>query len=361
MNKKTEHIKDVLSRVEHKFLDKSDFLSTGSTVLNLALTNKPDRGFIKGTYNLFVGDTDSGKTFICLTCLAEASINPSFDEYRYILINKERGTLMNIEKFFGPKVAEKLEMVYLENLEDMYFYLDDVMKEDKKKKIIPKPFICIVDSIDSLSSEYENKKFEERKKASRGGPKAKGDYGDGKAAIHSRNIRRILSGLERTKSILIFINQTRININAGKFEPPKTHSGGEAISFYAAAKLWSAKAGQTTKIYKEKKRQTGIIAKIKIHRTRVTGRANVVSVPIYHSVGMDDVGSCVDYLVNEKHWKKNDSGMITANDFDISERREKLIKYIEDNDLEFDLRQLVADVWREIEKAVAVVRKKKYI
>ena len=234
MNKKTEHIKDVLSRVEHKYLDKSDFLSTGSTVLNLALTNKPDRGFIKGTYNLFVGDTDSGKTFICLTCLAEASINPSFDEYRYILINKERGALMDIKKFFGPKVAEKLEIVYIENLEEMYFYLDDVMKEDKKKKIIPKPFICIVDSIDALSSRSEDKKFEERKRESRGGPKAKGDYGDGKAIIHSRNLRRILSGLERTKSILIYINQTRININAGIFEQKKTHSGGEAIKFYAA-------------------------------------------------------------------------------------------------------------------------------
>lgn len=355
---KTEQIKQELSRVEYKSLKPGDFLSTGSTTLNLALTGRPEGGFVKGTYILFVGDTDSGKSFICMTCFGEASINPAFKDYRFIMINKERGVLMDIEKFFGQKVAEKLEMVYLDDLEETYYFLDDAMKEDKKNP--PKPFICVVDSIDALSSDYEGKKFEEKKKARETGTQAKGDYGDGKAGIHSRNIRRLLSGLERTGSIVVFINQSRDAINAGPFEPQKTHSGGWAISFYATMKIWSIRAGQLKKKYKDKDRQTGIMSKVKIIRTRVTGRTNTVSIPIYHSHGIDDVGSCVDYLVSEKHWKKNNSGIITAEDFNVEERREKLIKYIEENNLEFDLHQLVADVWRDIEKATAVIRKKKY-
>lgn len=351
-----EKAKQALSgpRLLNTNLSKSDFLSTGSTLLNLALTGRFYGGFVKGSYVLFVGDTDSGKTFICMTCLAEAAINPDFDDYRFILINKERGMLMDVEHFFGSRVANRLEVVYSENLEDMYFDLDDFLKGDK-------PFICIVDSIDALSSEYEGKKFNERKTAARKGTEAKGDYGDGKAKIHSGNIRQVLSGLERTGSIIIFINQSRDNINAGLFETKTTHSGGRAISFYATQKMWSKVKKSETKIYKGKDRQIGILSKIDVKRSRFTGRRVSVEVPIFHSFGIDDVGSCVDFLTSEKHWTRSKSGVIQADDFDFSGRKEVLIKHIEDNDYEFDLRTIVASVWKDIEDACKVERKSKYI
>lgn len=352
---KGKHIEEALTkpRVLRKSLQKSDFLSTGSTLLNLALTDTFYGGFIKGTYVLFVGDTDSGKTFVCMTCFAEASINPAFDDYRFVLINKERGMLMDVAHFFGPEVDRRLETKYCENLEDMYFELDDMLEGDK-------PFICVVDSIDALSSEYEGKKFTQRKTAAKKGTEAKGDFGDGKAKIHSGNIRRILSGLERTGSIVVFINQSRDKIDALPFEPKKTHSGGRAISFYATMKIWSSVAGQLTKTYKGKKRQIGIMSRVKIVRTRVTGRHREVDVPIYHSVGIDDIGGCIDYLVSEKHWSRNDSGIITAREFDFQGRREQLVDHIESNDFELDLKDIVADVWKDIEAACQVKRKSRY-
>lgn len=351
----SKRIKEALlqPRVLRKSLQKSDFLSTGSTLLNLALTEKHYGGFIKGTYVLFVGDTDSGKTFICMTCLAEASINPAFDDYRFVLINKERGMLMDVEHFFGPRVAERLELKYCENLEDAYFEFDDMFQEGK-------PFICVVDSIDALSSEYEGKKFEQRKTAARKGTEAKGDFGDGKAKIHSRNIRRILTGLEKSGSIIVFINQSRDNPNAGMFESSKTHSGGRAISFYATMKMWSSVVGSIPRTYKGKKRKIGIKTRIKVNRTRMTGKHREVEIPIYPSVGIDDIGSCVDYLVSEDHWTKSKSGVITAPDIDFEGQREKLIEHIEENDLEFDVHETVADVWKDIEAACQVKRKSRY-
>lgn len=350
----TEKIKQELQRdklipIGNK---KSDYLSTGSTLLNLALTGRWYGGFIKGTYILFVGDTDSGKSFLCMTCLAEASINPDFDDYRFLYINKERGVLMDIEGFFGQAVAERLEMTYCENLEEMYFFLDDVLKDKR-------PFICIVDSIDSMSTEYEGKKFEERKRASRKGTKAKGDYGDGKAQMHSRNIRRVLSGLEKTGSIIVFINQSRDNIDAGPFSSKDTHSGGRAISFYATMKIWSKKIQTLTREYKDKKRQIGIRSEVKVVRTRSTGQQHAVEFPIFHSFGIDDLGGCIDYLIDEKHWSKT-SGSIKAPEFDFEGSRKKLIRLIEENNYEDDLRMIVAGVWKDIQEACKVQRKKRY-
>ena len=55
-----------------------DGLSTGSALLNLACSGNPSVGFPCGFYYLLVGDSQAGKTFITMSALAEASINPKF-------------------------------------------------------------------------------------------------------------------------------------------------------------------------------------------------------------------------------------------------------------------------------------------
>ena len=85
------------------------YLSTGSTMLNLAMTGSARKGFRTGHYYLFVGDSRSGKTWFCLSCLAEASIDKRFNDYRFIYDNRERGALMDIAYFFGRKAAERIE------------------------------------------------------------------------------------------------------------------------------------------------------------------------------------------------------------------------------------------------------------
>ena len=93
---------------------------------------------------------------------------------------------------------------------------------------------------------------------------------------------------------------------------------------------------------------------------------NVIQIPIYYSFGIDDIGSCVDYLIDEGHWKKaktkkgKEGTGIKAKEFDFKGTREKLIQYIGDNNMEKDLRDIVGDVWKEIEDAVKINRKKRY-
>jgi len=332
-----------------------DFLSTGSTLLNLACTGFPDRGFIKGRYCFLVGDTTSGKTWLSLTCLAEASVNHNFDGYRFIYDNAEDGALMDIEKFFGKEVAERLEPPwkgFSNTIEDFYFNVDDAIKGGM-------PFIYILDSMDSLSSESEADKFDKTKKAYREGKETTGSYGDGKAKVNSGMLRRVIGKpLLDSGSILIIINQTRDNIGALPFQSKKTRSGGHALDFYACLEMWSSVVGRIAKTVRNKKRQLGINCKIQIKKNRITGRERAVIIPIYHSFGIDDIGSCVDYLLDEEYWKKGKE--IKAKGLGIKGSRDKLIRIIEHQGLERDLRELVGDVWNEIEDACVVKRKKRY-
>lgn len=362
---KTKNIKKELRKKrKEKKLTGKDFLSTGSTLLNLACTGYSDRGFAKGRFYFVVGDTISGKTWLSLTCLAEATLNPNFKDYRFICDNAEDGALMDIKRFFGREVFRRMERPgrYCSfNIEEFYYNVDDAIRDGR-------PFIYILDSMDSLSSEAEADKFDKTKKAYRKGKETSGSYGDGKAKVNSAMLRRVIGkSLLKSGSILIIINQTRANITALPFQSKKTCSGGHALHFYACIELLSSVAGQIKKTVKGKKRQLGVYCKIRVKKNRVTGRDRTVIVPIYHSMksakgfhgGIDDVGSCVDYLLSEKHWKKKGK-IIRARELGIKSEKKRLIKLIEKRELEKDLHELVGDVWNQIEKACTIERKKRY-
>lgn len=339
-------------------------LSSGCTILNLACSGHADYFILSGMFYLMVGDSSSGKTFLTLTALAEASINKKFDNYDLIYDNAEDGALMDVEKFFGKKLATRLkppksnsnDPVYSDTIEEFYFNMFDWIESSKKTN---RPFIYLLDSFDALSSKYEGEKFAEARTASRKGKKPTGDYGDGKAKVNSRWIRRVRQGLKKTNSILIGLSQTRDNVGGGMFDQKSTMAGGRSLKFYAAWQLWSS-VGQTLK--KEvngKERQIGITARIKIKKNRLSGKEWTVEIPIYWSHGIDNIGSCIDYLVDEGHWKKA-GAVISAPDLKFEGRRGILLDKIETEKLELDLHSIVEDVWKDVERQCAVPMKNKY-
>src|SRR5258706_16257741 len=103
MSIEPEEIKKILTRKKINPISSKDMLSTGSVLLNLALSGRPDVGYMKGGYYIWTGGSTSGKTFGVLYGIAEAALNPSFDDYRLILDNPENGSLMDKERFFGSR------------------------------------------------------------------------------------------------------------------------------------------------------------------------------------------------------------------------------------------------------------------
>lgn len=353
-----DEIKKIMRAKRNKPNERIEYLSTGSTLLNLAFSNKVNGGFRKGLYYYLVGDSSSGKTFMGLTCLAEASQSVRFKDYRFIYDNSENGALMQIEKFFGKKLAERLEPpakdkegpVFSSSIEEFYYHVDDAIKQKT-------PFIYILDSMDSLTSDSEGEKFEEKKNAHRKGKTTAGSYGDGKAKINSQNLRRLMTPLQKSGSILIVIGQTRDNLGFG-FKK-KTRSGGNAPIFYASMILWSSVYSHIKKVIKGKPRELGVECEVKIEKNREIGALRPVRIQIYHSYGIDDIGSCIDYLIDEGHWSEVKK-IIKADEFEFKGKKEALIRLIESKNLQQQLKTIVGDVWSEIEEACQLKRKKRY-
>lgn len=341
-------------------IPKRDLLSSGSTLLNLGATGSVAGCYAKGHYYWFVGDSTSGKTWLALSCFAEAALNSNFDDYRYIYDNTEDGALMDIERFFGSQVAAKIEPPagtrkhpkFSEITDDFYFNFDSAIEEGR-------PFIYVLDSMDQLETREGQEKFKEAKAARQQGKEAGGSYGMQKAKTNSDFIRRIVRGCRKTRSIVIIISQTRENVGFGAQFDPKRASGGKALKFYATLEIWTSIREILKKTIRGKKRRLGVRSKVQLKKNRITGKDRDVLVPIYHSIGVDDLGSCVDYLIEEKHWKGT-VDTVSAPEFDFKGSKEKLIHVIEEQDAEQELRSLVRSTWDEIEAACTVKRKSRY-
>ena len=358
---KRQEMEDILSMPTAKpkiQFDRSQYLSTGSTMLNLALSGKVNCGFIKGKYFFFVGDSSSGKTWLATTCLAEAAANKNFDDYQLIHDDAEGGANMDLAYYFGATAAERIkapkydadgEPVYSQLVEEFYYNLKDALGNG--------PCVYVLDSMDALTTKYEQDRVQMRKKAHEEGKEASGDYADGKAKLNSSNLRAVIPLLRDTGSILVILNQTRDNLGFG-FET-KTRSGGRALKFYAHAEMWSSVVKKIEKQVKGKKREMGIRSKIQVKKNRTNGRRRDAEVTILHSYGIDDITSNIEYLLGEKHWTGT-SKSLTAPEFEYKGSQSGLVSLIEENGMERALRKVVQSCWDDIEAATAVNRKARY-
>lgn len=335
---------------------KKKLLSTGSTLLNLALSGKRKGGIEEGTLVLLAGDSDSGKTLIARTILAEAANNPAFDEYDLKYSDPEHGWLGDDIAMFGKKLDTRLQTDYPDSLDEFYYTVDDDIQGGK-------PFIRVLDSMDALQPKEDLKKFRKNKEASRKGKDEKGTYGMAKAKMNSDKLRVIADEVAKTGSVLIIIAQLKDNV-ASPIPGQKTVSGGKALRFYSHLIVWTGTKNVIAAEYgpKKVKLDQGIQVIAKVKRTRLTGKKRAVTFPIYHTAGIDDIGSCIDYLLDTGHWKKQ-AGKIAAEELMEGERglnREDLVHFIEENGLEEQLQVVVANVWDEIESKITIHRRKRY-
>lgn len=337
-------------------------LSSGATLLDLACSGSARGAYAMGQYVFFVGDSDSGKTWFTMSMFAEAARNKKFDNYRLIYDAVEGGAQMDIEYYFGEAAADRIEPPAVDGdgnavssafVEDFYINVDRLLDGDK-------PIIYALDSMDSLNPREADEKFDIDASAIEAGKDTGGTYGTAKAKLNSNNLRRIIPKLRATGSILVIISQTRDTIGRNAMFTPKTRGGGRALTFYADVEIWTSLKGNIAKTVRGKKRNVGNRSLCKVKRSRLTGRKAEVEIPFYHQHGIDDVGACVAYLLDEGHWKKKGTKGIIAPDFDFEGSEEKLIARIEDDGLEKELKDIVGTVWQEIVEASSVKRKRRY-
>ena len=337
-----------------------DYVSSGSTMLNLALTDHPDCGWQKGKMANIIGDSSAGKTFFCLTSYAEADINSLFDEYDFVFDDAENANEFDMKKLFGKSVAERItlpingkgEQVPSDTIEDLS---DNLLRLLHKKT----PFFYTLDSFDSITAEADRDKMEEHRIAREKGNQTKGTYGMSKAKGASGILREVCGTLKQTASILLIISQTRDNVDPAS-PVKKTRSGGRALKFYATHEVWL----RLGKRIESRGRTIGTEVEIDISKNKITGKRRSVSVTIYYDYGIDDIGSMIDFLVDEKIWVKPPKAqkIDTKGDFGFKEgvTKDALINHIESKNLEGELKKIVAEEWHDIEESLRLNRKSKY-
>lgn len=328
------------SRPEPRLLDR-DFLSWSLTLLNLASYGRTHGGIAKGHIYHVAGKASSGKTFLCGSVLAEAAQSPAFDDYELIYDDVEEGALMDVNYFFGKKLANRIvPPAYTKKKDPIYSRtVSDFLGSLAKKLEAGKKVIWVEDSLDALDSPDTTKMT------------------DNKAKSYSQGFRRLLDPLKRTGSILILVSQVRMDMRSPWGGDLIT--GGRALEHYPTLSVKLQKVKTLKKLHKGKKYVVGSLVSAHVTKNRISGLDRTIYFPFCPDYGIDDIGANVDFLTSSHHWKKT-KGMISAPEFSFEGSRNSLIASIEQQGAQRELQVLTGKVWNEIQKALRWERKPRY-
>jgi len=335
---------------------RDDLIPSGSTMLNLALSDDPFGGYQKGSLVNIVGDSSAGKTTLVLNCFAEVLHNKKLSNYYNVYYDEpERKLQIRIGDLYGS-IENKMIFVHDKFFADADYY----RVEDFHSFILGKakhPYIYGLDSLDACTSKQEIAKAKE---ALAKGDKAKGSYGGAdKAKIIGQVLRQIMSKHEKTDSLLMIVSQMKWKIDVA-FGERRTRAGGEALRYHAMHEFWLHVKNHITR----KGREVGVQTKIRFKKNHLTGRLWEVEFPIYYDYGIDDTTSIIDWLIEEGFWKytgkKGISKIDTGGDFP-NHSKEKLIDHIEEDEEKIiELKMVAGECWNKIIEETSTKRKPRY-
>ncbi|HRZ30399.1 MAG TPA: recombinase RecA [Candidatus Paceibacterota bacterium] len=214
-------IADTIRAIQSKFGDESimklgdkprvgiDSIPTGSLALDAALgIGGVPRGRIIEIY----GPESSGKTTLALHIIAEAQ--------------KKGGicAFIDAEHAMDPEYSARLGVKIDELLISQPDYGEQALEIAESLVRSGKIDVVVVDSVAALTPKDE----------------IEGDVGDyhvGKQArLMSQALRKMTSIVDRSKTVVIFINQIRMQIGV-MFGNPETTPGGKALKFYSSVRM----------------------------------------------------------------------------------------------------------------------------
>ena len=173
-------------------------------------------------------------------------------------------------------------------------------------------------------------------------PKAEidGDMGDShmglQARLMSQALRKLAGAINKSKTVIIFINQLREKIGV-MFGNPETTTGGRALKFYASVRLDIRKIENI----KQDGEIVGNSARVKVVKNKVAPPFREAEFDIVYGKGISKEGNILDMAVNLDIIEKSGS-WFSYNGEKIGQGRENVKQYLHNN----------PEVMEEVEKKV---------
>ena len=249
-------------RMGDKKLEKIPAIPTGSLGLDLALGIG---GLPRGRVVEIYGPESSGKTTLTLEVIAQCQ--------------KLGGTaaFIDAEHALDPIYAEKLGV----NVEELLISQPDTGEQALEVADIMVHSggidILVIDSVAALVPKAE----------------IEGEMGDThiglQARLMSQALRKITANVNRSNTLVIFINQIRYKIGV-MFGSPETTSGGNALKFYASVRLDIRRIGTV----KEGDEVVGNETRVKVVKNKCAPPFKQAEFQIIYNKGINRLGELLD-------------------------------------------------------------------
>ena len=273
-------------------------ISTGSLGLDIALGVG---GLPKGRVVEVYGPESSGKTTLALHVIAEAQ--------------KAGGTaaFVDAEHALDPVYARKLGV----NVDDLLISQPDT--GEQALEIVDTLVrsnaidVLVVDSVAALVPRAE----------------IEGEMGDShvglQARLMSQSLRKLTGSINRSKCMVIFINQLRMKIGV-MYGNPETTTGGNALKFYASVRLDIRRTGQI----KDRDEIIGNTTRVKVVKNKVAPPFKQVEFDIMYGEGISKIGEILDLGVKAGIVEKSGS-WFSYDSIRIGQGRENAKTYLKEN------------------------------
>ena len=259
--------------------DIDEFISTGSSILDLAISNRPDGGIAVGRITEINGLSSTGKSLLGAHILAETQKKDGVAVY----IDTETSVSREFLEAIGCDVGNLLYL-HVETVEEIFEVIEDIIlkiRESSKDKLVT----ILVDSLAAASTKVEMDSDYD-----------KDGWATSKAIIISKAMRKITQMIGRNKVTLVFTNQLRQKMGV-MFGDPYTTSGGLALPFHSSTRIRLKNMGQ---IKDKEQNVIGVKCRAQVIKNRIGPPMRSSDYDMYFDRGIDDEGGWLQVLKDLK-------------------------------------------------------------
>ena len=253
----------------------TDWISTGSSILDLAISNRPHGGLPVGKMIEFNGLEGTGKSLVSAHVVADTQKKGGVA----VVIDTENAAAPEFWKSLGVDLS-KLLYVQCETVEDIFAQMEKmiaIVRKSNKDRILT----IIVDSVAAASTKAELESDH-----------GKDGFATGKSIIISKAMRKITTMIGRQKVLTVFTNQLRQNLNAMAFGDKYVVSGGKALAYHCSVRV---RLNNTGKL-KKAEEVIGNECKAVVIKNRMGPPQRQANFEIYFDSGIADYSSWIKVL-----------------------------------------------------------------